>query len=210
MHRIAPYLQLDRDPYMVTTPDGLFWMLDAYTTSDRYPYSEPYDPADDGTPGPPFNYIRNSVKVVVNAYDGSVALYVVDPDDPVIEAYAASFPTCSVHSQNAAGPARPPALPGGPLSDPGHPLRRLPHAGPAGLLQQGGPLDAPLEKIGDATAPMEPYYVLMRLPGEDREEFLLMLPFTPQGRDNMIAWLAARSDLPDYGKLVATSFRRSG
>ena len=142
VHRIAPFLLLDRDPYMVTTAEGLFWMQDAYTTSDRYPYSEPYDPAEEGTSGVPFNYIRNSVKVVMDAYDGSVALYVMDPEDPVLAAYRRAFPELVPSARGpAGGAARAPALPAGPLSRTGHPLRRLPHAGPPGVLQQGGPLD---------------------------------------------------------------------
>ena len=92
VHRIAPFLRLDRDPYMVTTPEGLSWIQDAYTTSDRYPYSETYNPAEAGASGAPFNYIRNSVKVVMDAYDGSVDLYVMDPEDPVLAAYRRAFP----------------------------------------------------------------------------------------------------------------------
>ena len=142
VHRIAPFLRLDRDPYMVTTPEGLSWIQDAYTTSDRYPYSETYNPAEAGVSGAPFNYIRNSVKVVMDAYDGSVALYVMDPEDPVLAAYRRAFPELfRPLSGPARGAARAPAISAGPLPGAGHPLRRLPHARPAGVLQQGGPLD---------------------------------------------------------------------
>ena len=203
VHRIAPFLQLDRDPYMVTTPEGLFWIQDAYTTSDRYPYSEPYDPAEVGMSGAPFNYIRNSVKVVMDAYNGSVALFVMDPDDPVLAAYRRAFPDLF----------RPLAdLPKGLRAHLRYPqelfLAQVTRYAayhmqdPQVFYNKEDLWTRPLEKFGDATAPMEPYYVLMRLPGEDRLEFMLMLPMTPQGRDNLIGWVAARSDFPDYGKMV--------
>ena len=203
VHRIAPFLLLDRDPYMVTTPEGLFWIQDAYTTSDRYPYSEPYDPPDGGTSGAPFNYIRNSVKVVMDAYDGSVALFVMDPEDPVLAAYRRAFPDLF----------RPLAdLPEGLRAHLRYPqelfLAQVTRYAayhmqePQVFYNKEDLWTLPLEKFGDATAPMEPYYVLMRLPGEDRLEFMLMLPMTPQGRDNLIGWVAARSDFPDYGKMV--------
>ena len=151
----------------------------------------------------PFNYIRNSVKVVMNAYDGSVALYVMDPEDPVLAAYRRAFPDLFR-----------------PLADLPEGLRahlRYPQdlflaqvtryaayhmQDPQVFYNKEDLWTRPLEKFGDATAPMEPYYVLMRLPGEDRLEFMLMLPMTPQGRDNLIGWVAARSDFPDYGKMV--------
>ena len=203
VQRIAPFLRLDRDPYMVTTPEGLFWIQDAYTTSDRYPYSEPYDPAEAGAPGAPFNYIRNSVKVVMDAYDGSVALYVMDPEDPVLAAYRRAFPELF----------RPLAdLPAGLRAHLRYPQDLFQaqvtryaayHMRDPQVFYNSEDLwTVPLEKFGDTTVPMEPYYVLMRLPGEERLEFMLMLPMTPQGRDNLIAWVAARSDFPDYGRIV--------
>ena len=203
VHRIAPFLRLDRDPYMVTTPEGLSWIQDAYTTSDRYPYSETYNPAEAGASGAPFNYIRNSVKVVMDAYDGSVDLYVMDPEDPVLAAYRRAFPELFR-----------------PLADLPEGLRghlRYPQdlfqaqvtryaayhmQDPQVFYNREDLWTVPLEKFGGTTVPMEPYYVLMRLPGEERLEFMLMLPMTPQGRDNLIAWVAARSDFPDYGGMV--------
>ena len=188
---------------MVTTPEGLSWIQDAYTTSDRYPYSEPYNPAEAGVSGAPFNYIRNSVKVVMDAYDGSVALYVMDPEDPVLAAYRRAFPELFR-----------------PLADLPEGLRahlRYPQdlfqaqvtryaayhmQDPQVFYNKEDLWTGPLEKFGGTTVPMEPYYVLMRLPGEERLEFMLMLPMTPQGRDNLIAWVAARSDFPDYGRMV--------
>ena len=166
---------------MVTTPEGLFWIQDAYTTSDRYPYSEPYDPAGSGVSGAPFNYIRNSVKVLIDAYNGSVALFVMNSDDPVLTAYRRAFPDLFR-----------------PLADLPKKLRmhlRYPQElflaqvtryaayhmqAPQVFYNKEDLWTLPLEKFGDATAPMEPYYVLMRLPSEDRLEFMLMLPMTPE------------------------------
>ena len=204
VHRIAPFLRLDRDPYMVTTPQGLFWIQDAYTTSDRYPYSEPYDPADAGSPSPRFNYIRNSVKIVMNAYDGSVGFHVMDEDDPVLGAYRRAFPALF----------RPLAeLPDGLIDHLRYPpdlfeaqvarLAAYHMRDPQVFYNREDLWTVPFEKFGDDTVALEPYYVLMRLPGEERLEFMLMLPMTPRGRDNLIAWIAARSDFPDYGEIVA-------
>ena len=200
VHRIAPFLQLDRDPYMMSTSDGLYWIQDAYTTSDHYPYSEVYNPIQGGAP---FNYIRNSVKIVVDAYDGSVAFHVIDEKDPVLAVYRRAFPELFR-----------------PLADLPAALRahlRYPHdlfqaqvtryaayhmRDPQVFYNREDLWAIPLEKFGNTTDLMEPYYVLMRLPGEQRLEFMLMLPMTPQGRDNLIAWVAARSDFPDYGRIV--------
>jgi uncharacterized protein len=204
VHRIAPFLRLDRDPYIVTTPQGLFWIQDAYTTSDRYPYSEPYDPGERGIAGPPFNYIRNSVKVVMDAYDGSVAFHVIDPDDPVLGAYRRAFPALFRSLDE---------LPDGLLEHLRYPqdLFEAQVARYAAYHMQDPQVfynredlwTVPFEKYGGSTVEVEPYYVLMRLPDEDRLEFMLMLPMTPRDRDNMIAWIAARSDFPDYGEIVA-------
>ena len=166
VHRIAPFLRLDRDPYMVTTPEGLSWIQDAYTTSDRYPYSEPYDPAEAGASGAPFNYIRNSVKVVMDAYDGSVDLYVMDPEDPVLAAYRRAFPELF----------RPLAdLPAGLRAHLRYPqdlfqaqvtrYAAYHMQDPQVFYNKEDLWTDPLEKFGGTTVPMEPYYVLMRLPG---------------------------------------------
>jgi uncharacterized membrane protein (UPF0182 family) len=200
VHRIAPFLRLDRDPYIVTTPEGISWIQDAYTTSDHYPYSERYRPAEGEAP---FNYIRNSVKIVMDAYDGSVAFHVMDPEDPVLAAYRRAFPELF----------RPLAdLPAGLRAHLRYPqdlfqaqvtrYAAYHMQDPQVFYNKEDLWTLALEKFGEATGPMEPYYVLMRLPGEERLEFMLMLPMTPQGRDNLIAWVAARSDFPDYGQIV--------
>jgi uncharacterized membrane protein (UPF0182 family) len=200
VRKIAPFLQVDRDPYPVVTADGrVVWLVDAYTTTAYFPYSQP-------TAGVG-NYIRNPVKVAVDAYHGTVTLYVVEPDEPMIAAYARAFP----------GLFRP-------VSDMPEDLRahiRYPQdlfGIQARMYAQYHMLDpqvfynkedlwtVPIRKVEGRDAEMEPYYTIMRLPAEKREEFILLLPFTPVRRDNMIAWLAARSDAPHYGKLVLYEF----
>jgi len=195
VRRIAPFLELDSDPYPVLSDGRIYWIVDVYTLSSWFPYSEP-DRAD-------FNYIRNSVKVVVDAYDGTVRFYVIDPDDPVIGVYQRAFPAL-FH----------------PLEDMPADLRRhlrypqtlfkaqvakfnIYHMTVPQVFYNGEDVWAiPKEKYGGDVIAMEPYYVLMRLPKEQRLQYLLMTPVTPQNRDNMIAWIAARSDFPGYGQLL--------
>ena len=193
--RIAPFLQLDRDPYLVVDQGRLFWIQDAYTTAYGYPYAEP---APEG-----FSYIRNSVKVVVDAYDGDVAFYVMDPDDPVLRVYRAAFPAMFRPRE---------AMPEGLTAHLRYPrdlfevqvrtYAKYHMTVPQVFYNSEDLWAAPKEKYGGATVGMEPYYVLVRLPGEDRLEFLLMTPLTPARRDNMIAWMAARADAPHYGELL--------
>ena len=193
--RSAPFLKLDRDPYLVVDQGRLFWIQDAYTVADGFPYSEP---TDDG-----FSYIRNSVKVVVDAYEGDVRFYVIDPADPVLRAYQRGLSgPVPLARRNVTWPAPTSALSTGPFRSPGRQIQHLSHDGPASVLQQGGRLGTADEKFGGKTIQMEPYYVLMKLPGENRLGFLLITPVTPSNRDNMIAWIAARSDFPGYGEMI--------
>ncbi len=193
--RIAPFLSLDPDPYLVVSGGKLFWIQDGYTTSFRYPYSDPYS----GT----VNYIRNSVKAVVDAYNGSVSFYVSDPNDPILAAYTHAFPGAFK-----------------PLSQMAEDLRthiRYPEdlfriqtdrfttyhmTDPRVFYNKEDVWALPSQKTGGNTAEMEPYYTLIRLPGRQELQFLLMLPMTPLKRSNMVAWIAATCDLPDYGKLL--------
>jgi uncharacterized membrane protein (UPF0182 family) len=193
--RIAPFLRLDGDPYLVVDQGRLFWIQDAYTTASGYPYAEP---APEG-----FSYIRNSVKVAVDAYDGDVALYVVDPDDPVLRVYRAAFPAMFRPLE---------AMPEGLTAHLRYPrdlfevqvrtYAKYHMTVPQVFYNSEDLWATPKEKYGGATVAMEPYYVLVRLPGEDQLEFLLMTPLTPARRDNMIAWMAARADAPHYGELL--------
>ncbi|MPZ29981.1 MAG: UPF0182 family protein [Rhodospirillales bacterium] len=204
---IAPVLQLDRDPYMVVSNGRLFWMQDAYTTSDWFPYAQPY------TGG--FNYMRNAVKAVIDAYNGTVDLYVSDPSDPLIRTYQRIFP----------GLFKPLA------SMPAELQQHIRYPEDLFLVQaqlyRAYHMDTPevfynredlwqfprqhaapgLDNTGGRDVPrMAPYYMIMRLPGEARAELVLMLPMVPSQRENMIAWLAARCDPPEYGKAVVYQF----
>ena len=192
---IAPFLNLDADPYLVLSDEQLFWVQDSYTTSDRYPYAEPYQGR--------FNYLRNSVKTVVDVYHGSVDFYVMQPEEPILKVYQKAFP----------GLFRP-------LEEMTEDLRqhlRYPEdlfriqvdkynryhmTIPQVFYNNEDLWTLPQEKYAGDPLAMEPYYILMRLPEEDRLEFLLMLPLTPRNRDNMIAWVAARCDQPHYGRLL--------
>lgn len=203
VQKLAPFLAFDEDPYLVVTPEGrLFWIIDGYTTSERYPYSEPTDGVG--------NYIRNSVKTVVDAYNGTVDFYVSDADDPVVNAYAKGFP----------GLFRPlTAMPDALRTHVRYPqdlfkVQARMYAtyhmqDPQVFYNKEDLLSIPIRTVDELEREMEPYYTIMRLPGEDREEFVLLLPFTPNNRDNMRAWLAARSDGAHYGKLLALNFPKA-
>ena len=198
LEKVAPFLRFDPDPYLVISEGRLFWICDAYTVSDRYPYSQPAGG---------INYIRNSVKAVVDAYHGHVRLYVADEADPLIRTYARIFP----------GTLRP-------LSEMSADLRahlRYPeyifslqtavystyHMDQPRVLynkEDQWAVAAVSEAQGQAQT-MEPYYTVMQLPGEAAAEFLLMLPFTPRGKDNLAAWMVARADGENYGRLLVYS-----
>jgi uncharacterized membrane protein (UPF0182 family) len=203
VRRIAPFFRFDRDPYLVVAADGrLVWLLDGYTSSDRYPYSDPVRTGDWSG-----NYIRNSVKAVIDAYHGSVSFYIADPSDPMVRVYARSFP----------GLLQPLAA----MPEDLRPHLRYPEdffaiqarkyatyhmEDPQVFYNKEDLWAIPRRTIEGREREMEPYYTIMRLPGEQREEFILLTLFNPARRDNMIAWLAARSDLPHYGRLLAYNF----
>ena len=201
---IAPFLSFDQDPYLVIDADGrLKWMLDAYTTTDRVPYSEPTRVSRFFA----FNYIRNSVKVVVDAYDGTVDFYISDADDPLIAAYAAifegSFKPLSEMPESLQDHVRYPAdLFGFQIE-----MYRAYHMkDPTVFYNKEDMWDRPSETYQGGPIQMSPYYLIMKLPQEESAEFILLMPFVPSKKDNMISWLAARSDGEDYGKLVLYSF----
>jgi uncharacterized protein len=193
--RSAPFLKLDRDPYLVVDQGRLFWIQDAYTVADGFPYSEP---TDDG-----FSYIRNSVKVVVDAYEGDVRFYVIDPADPVLRAYQAAFPSL-FRSLDEMSPGLRQHLryPRDLFEVQVDKFNTYHMTVPQVFYNREDVWAPPQEKFGGEAIQMEPYYVLMKLPGEDRLQFLLMAPVTPKDRDNMIAWIAARSDFPGYGEMI--------
>jgi uncharacterized membrane protein (UPF0182 family) len=181
--------------------DGrLFWMQDAYTTSDYFPYSQPLRELG-------LNYIRNAVKVIIDAYHGTVDFYIVDPSDPIIATYQRIFPALFKPLD-----AMPPDLqqhiryPEDLFFIQAQLYRAYHMANPEVFYNREDLWQFPREQSGSETATMAPYYTIMRLPGEPQAEFFLMLPMVPSKRDNMIAWLAARCDPPEYGKLIVYEF----
>jgi uncharacterized protein len=193
---IAPFLRLDRDPYLVVSEGRLFWMQDAYATSAYFPYSQPFQELG-------LNYIRNAVKVVIDAYHGTVDIYLVEPSDPITATYQRIFP----------GLFKPfDAMPQDLQRHIRYPedlfliqaqLYRTYHMdNPEVFYNREDLWQFPRQQAGGERATMAPYYIIMRLPGESQAEFVLMLPMVPSQRQNMIAWLAARCDPPNYGKLI--------
>ncbi len=226
---IAPFLTYDHDPYIVVGDDGrLYWIMDAYTSSLYYPYSRHHRAGNEWA-----NYLRNSVKVVIDAYDGSTKFYVFDDEDPMIKAYRGAFPKLFTDaSQMPAGlrkHVRYPELMFRTQAEvyelyhmqdvrlffgredvwsvagtgDAAPINPMFGANPLQPQQPQGPVEA-------ETMPIDPYFVLMPLPGEKKsEEFIMILPFTPSKRRNMIGWMAARSDSENYGSLLTYNFPKS-
>jgi uncharacterized membrane protein (UPF0182 family) len=197
---IAPFLDYDGDPYLVVSEGKLYWIQDAYTTSNMYPYSRrSYKYLKNKR----LNYIRNSVKVTIDAYNGNVCFYIVDETDPLIKTYSSIFPDLFKPFDD---------MPSGLKKHIRYPKDLFEiqvgayttyHMEDVQVFYNQEDLwQIPDELYGDARQAMKPYYIIMKLPGEEKEEFLLMLPFTPSKKDNMIGWLSARSDLPDYGNLL--------
>jgi hypothetical protein len=197
--QIAPFLLLDEDPYAVVSDGKLYWIQDAYTVSDRYPYSQPQA----GGPAQGSNYIRNSVKIVVDMYNGSVSFYIMDPKDPVLDVYRHAFPGVFKDlNELSAGLKLHLRYPQDLFAIQAAEYSTFHMTDPQVFYNREDLWVAPEEKYDGAVNPMEPYYILMKLPGSSQMEYLIMTPFTPQKRDNMIAWLAARCDFPDYGKML--------
>jgi uncharacterized membrane protein (UPF0182 family) len=196
---IAPFLTFDSDPYLVIADGRLVWLCDAYTTTDRYPYSTP---ARQG-----LNYIRNAVKVSIDAYDGTTTFYLAEPGDPIVQSLARIFPSFL------------------------RPLDRMPESlrehlrypedifsaqttmystyhmtNPTVFYNKEDQWEVPAIEVESKPVLMQPYYTIMKLPGEDRPEFLQMLPFTPRRKDNLAAWMVARSDREHYGRMLVFQF----
>ncbi len=196
--KIAPFIIFDLDPYMVVSDDGkLFWMIDCYTVSSNLPYSTPLNRN--------INYIRNSVKTVIDAYNGDVHFYISDPYDVVVKVYSQAFPDLFK-----------------PLSEMPEDLRRHIRY-PQGMLEVQAKMFASYHMTDPkifynkedlweipsySEKTMQPYNTIMKLPGEEKEEYILLIPYTPAKRDNLAAWLAARCDMPHYGKLIVYMFPR--
>ena len=195
---LAPFLAFDQDPYLVMAEGRLFWMYDAYTTSNRYPYA---------TPAGNLNYIRNAVKIVIDAYHGTTTLYLADANDPIAATYARMFP----------GLFKPLAeMPASLRSHVRYPedifaIQASVYATyhmtqPDVFYNREDQWEVPVIEDARDARPMQPYYTIMRLPGEAEPEFIQMLPFTPRAKDNLAAWLAARSDGEHYGTLRVFQF----
>jgi uncharacterized protein len=198
LSKLAPFLALDQDPYLVISEGKLYWIQDGYTFSSRYPYS---------TSSRNFNYIKNSAKIVLDAYNGNVDIYISDSEDPIIKTYQGIFP----------GVLKP-------LSEIPPDLRKhlrypedlfkiqtqiysIYHMEKPQIFYNKEDLwEIPELSSGSNLVQMSPYYTIMRLPQEKEEEFILMLPFTPGRKDNLSAWMVARSDGDNYGKLVVYRF----
>lgn len=201
--RLAPFLQIDDDPYLVIDQGRLLWVLDAYTTARRFPYSE----ASEGPHGERFNYIRNSVKAVVDAYDGKVRLYISDPEDPLVRAWARALPGVFLPLEEMAPSLRAHLRYPARFFDVQAAMYRAYHmTDPTVFYNKEDMWAVPRELYGGQDQAMEAYYLIMKLPGEATEELILLVPFVPTNRDNMISWLAARCDPEHYGKLVLFQF----
>jgi uncharacterized membrane protein (UPF0182 family) len=206
VREIAPFLRYDRDPYLVAAdidpsqPDSnLFWIIDAYTTSDRYPYADPGNN--------PFNYIRNSVKVVIDAYNGTVNFYVAYPNDPIIQTWQQVFPNLFQSIEEMPSLLRSHIrYPVDLFSIQSQQLLNYHMTDARVFYNREDQWQIPKEIYGDKPQQVEPYYLILELPDSPSEEFILLLPFTPTERNNMISWLAARSDGENYGKLLLYRF----
>src|SRR2546422_671017 len=200
VRQIAPFFRLDRDPYMVVDDAGrLIWMLDGYTTTSRYPYSDP-------VPGVG-NYIRNSVKVTIDAYDGTVIFYRADETDPIVRTYGSAFPgLLKPLDKMPEGLRRHIRYPEDFFAIQARKYATYHMLDPQVFYNKEDLWAVPRRAIEGRDRDMEPYFTIMRPPGEQKEEFILLTLFNPARRDNMIAWMAARSDPPNYGRLIVFNF----
>jgi uncharacterized membrane protein (UPF0182 family) len=198
VQKIAPFLTYDDDPYPVIDDGRIFWIQDAYTTSNRYPYS---------TAAGPVNYIRNSVKVVVDAYHGTVAFYLSEPNDPIAQTLLRIFPTLARPlDEMPPGLRRHVRYPEGIFNLQAAVYSTYHMTNPAVFYNKEDQWEVPAIDRSGETVRMEPYYTIMKLPGQSTAEFIQMLPFTPRRRDNLASWMVARSDGDRYGQLLVFQF----
>ena len=197
---IAPFLDYDGDPYIVVSGGKLYWMRDAYTTSNMYPYSiRTYGWFKNKS----LNYIRNSVKITIDAYNGDVIFYIIDEKDPIIQTYASIFPDLfRPFDEMPADLKKHVRYPRDLFDIQATTYTRYHMEDTQVFYNQEDLWQIPDELYGDRRQEIKPYYIIIKLPEEEREEFLLMVPFTPSRKDNMIGWLAARSDLTHYGNML--------
>ena len=203
VNRIAPFMEYDEDPYIVLNQDDgkLYWIIDGYTVTDKYPYSKPYSDKTD------INYIRNSVKVVIDAYNGTTRFYIFDEDDPIVQTYKKIFPDLFVDGSE---------MPQGLLSHIRYPqtffdiqseVYRIYHIdNPMVFYNEEDLWDIAQEKYMSDVLQVESNYVMFKLPDEEEVEFLLTVPYTPRTKPNMTSLFVARNDGEDYGKLFIYKF----
>jgi uncharacterized membrane protein (UPF0182 family) len=209
--RIAPFLRYDKDPYVVVNEDGrMVYIQDAYTVSDRFPHAQAFDPQaqlEATDLGAPFNYIRNSVKITMDAYDGSMHFYMSDPSDPIVRAYAGVFPDLFEPMDAMPADLRSHLrVPEELFNVQTRVYGRYHVTDTQQFFRTDDVWTIPQGAVSEQTLPSEAYYVVMRLPGEAGVEFTLLQPMVPTGRPNMIAWIAARMDDPNYGSTVVYRF----
>ncbi len=200
VNKVMPFLMFDGDPYMVVSDDGqLFWIYDAYTVSSKFPYSQPI--------GNGINYIRNSVKVTINAYDGSMKFYMADREDPIIRTISKIFPgILQPLSEMPADLKKHIRYPLDIFSIQTHVYSTYHMEEPQMFYNKEDQWEIPVMGTSAKAEAMESYYTIMKLPEEKKEEFILMLPFNPKKKDNLSAWMIARSDDPFYGRLMVYRF----
>jgi len=197
---IAPFLRYDDDPYLVVSSEGrLFWIRDAYTSTARYPYSTPSSAG--------LNYIRNSVKVITDAYNGTTEFFVADPHDPLAQMLAHAYPRLLKPLDAMPADLRrhlryPETIFG--IQAAMYSTYHM--TSPGVFYNKEDQWEIPAIDIDGNPQLMQPYYTVMRLPGESRAEFIQMLPFTPARKDNLTAWMVARSDPEGYGQLEVFEF----
>jgi uncharacterized membrane protein (UPF0182 family) len=209
---VAPFLTYDNDPYIVVSNEGrLFWMMDAFTESSSYPYSQHHQVGENNV-----NYIRNSVKVVIDAYNGTAHFYVFDNNDPLIATYRTTFPTLFQDASQMPADLRAHVRYPETLIRLQGEVYGLYHTESAKAFFQREDVWSVAQQVAlneqnqKQVQAIDPYFVLMQLPGEQvKREFVLILPFTPAGRNNLIGWMAGRSDGAEYGKLLIYNFPKS-
>jgi len=199
VRKAAPFLKYDSDPYLVQTEGQLYWIYDAYTTTGLYPYSQPFNRSD--------NYIRNSIKVVIDAYNGTLDYYLMDENDPIAVTYSKIFDDLFKSADQMPEALRKHIRYPQDLFKIQSNIYSTYHMDdPVVYYNREDVWAIPQENYQGSTIPVEPYYLMNQLPGEKEAEFTLMTPFTPANRNNMVAWMAARNDGENYGELFTYRF----
>jgi uncharacterized membrane protein (UPF0182 family) len=220
---LAPFLNFDKDPYVVLSNGKIYWMVDAYTTSDYFPYSQPFSSTEniqykegnssqvlttqlsDFLDG--INYIRNSVKAVVDAYDGTVNFYIMDDKDPIIKVWSKIFPGLfKAKDQMPKGLLQHIRYPIDMLLTQGLVYEKYHMTDPTVFYNQEDLWIRATAKYYNHVQPVEPYYIMWQQPGTTKQEFVLMLPFTPKNRQVLMGWIAGTCDPDNYGQFLAYQF----